>query len=68
MGPDEIHLWVLSELVDEVVKPLFIILEKLWQSGGVPSDWKRENIALIFKNCKKESRTVSLTSVLSKIM
>lgn len=39
MGSDEIHLWVVRELVDEVTKPLSIAFEKSWQSGEVPTDW-----------------------------
>ncbi|KFV15038.1 hypothetical protein N340_02774, partial [Tauraco erythrolophus] len=72
MGPDEIHPRVLKELVAEVARPLAIIFERSWQSGEVPTDWKRVNITSIFKKGTKDNpgnyRPVSLTSVPGKIM
>jgi len=72
MGPDEVHPQVLSELVDEVAQPLFILFEKSWKSSKVPTDWRRGNISPIFKKGKKEDpgnyTPVRLTSVPSNIM
>jgi len=70
MVPDEMHLRVLREMVDEVTKPLSVVFEEKWQSGEVPSGWKWENITPVFKKGKKEDpdRPVSLTSVPGKMM
>ncbi|GAB0183568.1 mitochondrial enolase superfamily member 1 [Grus japonensis] len=68
MGPNKMYPRVLRELAGVVAKPLSIIFQKLWQSGKAPSDWKKGNIALIFKKGRKEDPGNYFTSVPSNIM
>jgi len=55
------HPRVLREFANVVAKPLSVIFEKLWKSGEVPGDWKKGNIAVIFKRVGK--RTLGTTDL-----
>ncbi|GAB0182114.1 mitochondrial enolase superfamily member 1 [Grus japonensis] len=72
MGPDEMHARVLREPADVVANPLFMTFEESSQSGEVPGDWKKRNIASIFKKGRKEDpgnyRPVILSSVPGRII
>jgi len=63
MGPDGIHPRVLTELVEELEKPLSIIYQQSWLTGEV-LDWLT-NVTPIYKKAWKEDprnyRPVRLT-------
>ena len=50
MSPDGMHLWVLWEIDDDIVRPFLIIfgLEVL------PEDQRKANVTPIFKNSQEE--------------
>ncbi|RMC04203.1 hypothetical protein DUI87_19022 [Hirundo rustica rustica] len=72
MEPDEIHLEILMELVEELTKLLSIIYQQSWLTGEVQKDWRLASGIPICKKGWKEDlgdyRPVSLTLVPSKIM
>jgi hypothetical protein len=71
-GPDEIGPRLLKELENEIVGPLTQIFRSSLEKSEVPEDWKRANVAPIFKKGHKADpgnyRPVSLTSVCCKLL
>ncbi|KFO83776.1 RNA-directed DNA polymerase from mobile element jockey, partial [Buceros rhinoceros silvestris] len=72
MGPDGMHPQVLRELVDVILRPLFILFERSWRTGDVPKDWRNASVTPVIKKGKKEDprnyRPLSLTSIPGKVM
>lgn len=71
-GPDALPPTVLKELSDELAPILEHIFRRSLLTGQLPSDWKRANVAPIFKKGDKHKpenyRPVSLTCILCKCM
>jgi len=71
-GPDGIHPKLLKECAEVLAKPLSILFETSFDTATLPKDWRRANIAAIFKkgnrSDRKNYRPVSLTSVPCKVM
>jgi len=63
---------VLSELAEELAKPLSITCQQSWLPGEFPDDWRIASVTPIHKKGRKEDpgnyRPVSLTLVPGKIM
>ncbi|KAJ7397102.1 hypothetical protein BTVI_138697 [Pitangus sulphuratus] len=58
--------------MDTIVRLLTIIFGSLWRSGEVSEHWKKANVTIIFRKCKKEDlenyQPVSPTSIPGKVM
>ena len=71
-GPDLIPCRFLKELAHEIAPILTIIYKQSLQDGVLPSDWKKADVAPIFKkgsrNLAENYRPVSLTCVCCKLM
>ena len=71
MGPDGISGRLLKECKDQLLNPIFDIVQTSLQTGIVPKEWKRADIVPIYKNGSKMEplnyRPVSLTSILCKV-
>ena len=72
MGPDLIHPRVLKQLARVVAPILTVIFNKSLHSAEVTEDWKKANVAPIFKKGERYNaenyRPISLTCIASKIM
>ena len=70
--PDDINSRILVELAKSVAPSLSVLFQNSYDTGIVPSYWKRSNITPIYKKDDKKDREnyrpVSLTSILCKIM
>jgi len=56
------QLVLLPRPADSIAKPLSMIFERLWQSGKVPGDWRKTNIAPIFKK-GRNGRSLGTTNL-----
>ena len=71
-GPDEIPARILKEAAEEIAPCLKIIFQDSWNTGSVPSDWRKANVSAVFKKGDKTAasnyRPVSLTSIPCKLL
>jgi len=71
-GEDKVHPKVLKECAESLAVPLVKLFRLSLDSGEVPKDWKNALITPIYKkgsrNCVKNFRPVSLTSVPCKVL
>ena len=70
MAPDQIHPRVFKQHATAVVLILTVICKKSLHSGEVPEDWRKANVAPIFKKgeCYKAKNYRPTTCIASKIM
>ena len=72
IGPDQVPTFLLKDYAEELAPILQVIFQQSLDTGMVPADWKRANVAAIYKkgdkNLASNYRPVSLTSVSCKVL
>ena len=64
---------ILNHLPEQWVRLLYTLIQKCWESGLIPTSWKRSIVILILKHGKARTaasnyRPIALTSHVSKLM
>ncbi len=71
-GPDDIPARILKELAAELAPVLTLIFKQSLETGTLPDDWLKANVAPIYKkgnkNLAENYRPVSLTCICCKVM
>ena len=57
-GADGISPWILKEIQESLVNPIYILMRKSLDEGGVPNDWKTANVSPIFNTVRNNSAEV----------
>ena len=72
IGPDLVPTRLLKDFADDIAPILRVIFQQSLDSGQVPEDWKKANIAAVFKTGERSIaanyRPVSLTCVSCKVL
>jgi len=71
-GPDEIPATILKETADDISSIIAFIFQQSLDTGQLPKDWKKANIAPIFKKGDRTKpvnyRPISLTCICCKLL